>query len=193
MTAKNIWMNLLVMLTILLLAGCQPTVYAVHLMPTPTAISTGAFDPFANTPEEERDSSILLGYATNRMPLGAKEARFYTRNFDQDLRMGVTTVQIGDGNKTWDEIRELSRKGARKDQILLSMVNVREIAVLGAEESLETLSPTMAQMMRNINEYIERSPTKEITVYVHGANNNFTAPPHTQHNIATSLVASPLY
>ena len=31
----------------------------------------------------------------------------------------------------------------------------------------------MARMMRNFNAYIERSPMKEVTAYVHGANNNF--------------------
>jgi hypothetical protein len=41
-------------------------------MPTPVGISTGASDPFVDTPEEERDSNILDGYATNRISVGAK-------------------------------------------------------------------------------------------------------------------------
>ena len=44
--------------------------------------------------------------------------------------MGVAPVQIGNGSKTWDEIRELSQKGVLKDQILLTMANVREVAEL---------------------------------------------------------------
>ena len=31
----------------------------------------------------------------------------------------------------------------------------------------------MAKMMGDFNQYIDRSPSKEITLYVHGANNNF--------------------
>ena len=93
--------------------------------------------------------------------------------FDEDLRMGVVTIQIGDGNNSWDEIRELTSNDARKDQILLTLANVREVAALGAGDSLETLSPTMAKMMGDFNQYIERSTSKEITLYVHGANNNF--------------------
>ena len=166
-------MYLLVMLAIVLSAGCQSSVYTVHLMPTPTGIATGAYIPFSNTPEDEKNNNILVGYATNRLPLGAREARFYTRNFDQDLRMGVATMQIGDGSMTWDEILELSQKSTRKDQVLLSMSNTREIATLGAEDSLESLSPAMLKMMNKFNAYIEKSPIKEVTVYVHGANNSF--------------------
>lgn len=162
--------HLLLISAVLLMAGCQP---AVYMMPTPAAITSGDLDPFADTPEEQRDSNITLGYATNRKPVGAKKSRFYSRDFDQDIRMGDVTVRIGDGNKTWDEIRELSLKGARKDQVLLSMENVEELAVLKEDDSLGVLSPETAQMMKDLNKIIEKSPLKDITVYVHGANNNF--------------------
>ena len=87
---------MMLILPAMLMAGCQKTVY---MMPAPAAISTGDLDPFADTPEEERDSNIFLGYATNRKPVGAKNARFYTSEFDQDLRIGNAVVRIGDGKK----------------------------------------------------------------------------------------------
>ena len=170
---KNIWLYFITLLAAAVISGCQPAAQRVYLMPAPVGISTGASDPFIDTPEKEKDSNILVGYATNRMPIGAREARFYTRSFDEDLRMGVVTIQIGDGNDSWDEIRELSINDAYKGQILLTLANAREVAALGAGDSLESLSPTMAKMMGDFNQYIERSPSKEITLYVHGANNNF--------------------
>ena len=170
---KNTWLYLITLLAAVVISGCQPAAQRVYLMPPPVAISTGASDPFIDTPEKEKDSNILVGYATNRMPIGAREARFYTRSFDEDLRMGVVTIQIGDGNDSWDEIRELSINDAYKGQILLTLANAREVAALGAGDSLATLSPKMAKMMGDFNQYIERSPSKEITLYVHGANNNF--------------------
>lgn len=142
-------------------------------MPAPAAIATGDLDPFADTPEEERDSNILVGYATNRIPVGAKQARFYTRDFDQNLRMGIATVRIGDGEKSWEEIQELSRQGVRKEQVILSMSNVEEVAVLEEDDTLDSLSPELQQLMKNLSDYIDKSPLKDITVYVHGANNNF--------------------
>jgi len=80
---------------LLILSGCQP---AVYMMPTPVGMQSGKHDPFANTPEGEQSSSILVGYATNRLSAGAKKARFYGRDFDQDIRMGLAEVQIGDGS-----------------------------------------------------------------------------------------------
>ena len=171
--SKNTWLYLSTLLAAGLISGCQPSAQRVYLMPPPVAISTGASDPFVGTPEKEKDSNILVGYATNRMPIGAREARFYTRSFDDDLRMGVVTIQIGDGNQSWDEIRELSSNVAHKGQILLTLANAREVAALGAKDSLATLSPKMVKMMGDFNQYIDRSPSKEITLYVHGANNNF--------------------
>lgn len=170
---KNTWLYFITLLAAAVISGCQPAAQRVYLMPPPVAISTGASDPFVDTPEKEKDSNILVGYATNRMPIGAREARFYTRSFDDDLRMGVVTIQIGDGNNSWDQIRELSNNVAHKGQVLLTLANAREVAALGAGDSLATLSPTMAKMMGKFNQYIERSPSKEITLYVHGANNNF--------------------
>jgi|GEM_PF-237184 len=161
---------LLLFFSAVLTSGCQKTVY---MMPSPAAISAGELDPFANTPEEERSSNIRVGYVTNRMPIGAKEARFYGRDFDQDLRMGTALVRIGDGEKTWDEIIEMSRDGVRKEQVILSMSNVEELAVLKAEDSVDSLPPEMSQTVAELNEYLAKSPLKDITVYVHGANNNF--------------------
>ena len=168
--AKKSRITMILVLSTLLMAACQKTVY---MMPSPAAISTGDLDPFTDTPEEERNSNIMVGYVTNRIPFGSKDARFYTREFDQDLRMGNATVRIGDGEKSWDEILEMSRDGVRKEQVILSMDHVEEHSVLEAEDSVDALPDDVAEMMDNLNRYIEKSPLKDITVYVHGANNNF--------------------
>ena len=153
-----------------IVSGCSKTVY---MMPAPAAISTSEFDPFAETPEEEQSSNIMVGYATNRMPVGAKRSRFYTRDFDQDVRLGTATVRIGDGEKTWDEIREMSSKGVRKEEVILSMEQVEEIGVLEENDALDSLTPELQEVMEDFNRYIKKSRLKDVTVYVHGANNNF--------------------
>jgi esterase/lipase superfamily enzyme len=157
-------------LSIFFLSGCQP---AVYLMPTPVVMQEGEFDPFVYTPENQRSSTITIGYATNRMPIGAKLGRFYSRDFDQDIRMGVAEVQIGAGDQSWQEIRQLSIKGFEKHESLLSLQQVSELGELKKGDSLETLSPELLEMFSRFNRAIEESPTKDITIYVHGANNNF--------------------
>jgi len=158
------------LLTSFLLSGCQP---AVYMMPTPVVMQSGKHDPFANTPKSEQSSSILVGYATNRLPTGAKKARFYGREFDQDIRMGLADVQIGDGSQSWDEIRKLSIKGGNKQEKLLTLQLTTEGGVLTKNDSLTALTPELLSLFARFNDAIEKSPTKEITIYVHGANSNF--------------------
>jgi pimeloyl-ACP methyl ester carboxylesterase len=157
-------------LSILFLSGCQP---AVYLMPTPVVMQEGKIDPFVYTPENQRGSSIVIGYATNRLPVGAKQSRYYSRDFDQDIRMGVAEVQIGAGDQSWDEIRQLSIKGFEKHESLLSLQQVSEHGVLKEDDSLDSLSPELLDLFSRFNRAIEESPTKDITIYTHGANNNF--------------------
>ena len=162
--------TLVLILAMAIVSGCSKTVY---MMPAPAAISTGELDPFADTPEEEQSSNIMVGYATNRMPVGAKKSRFYTRDFDQDVRLGTATVRIGDGEKTWDEIREMSSKGVSKEEVILSMEQVEEVGVLEENDALDSLTPELQEVMEDFNRYIKKSRLKDVTVYVHGANNNF--------------------
>ena len=153
-----------------MITGCQPLVY---MMPTPVVMQSGKHDPFANTPEREKSSGIIVGYATNRLPLGARQSRYYASSFDQDIRMGTAVVRIGAGDQSWDEIQELSIQGAQKNELLLSMEEVSEKGVLKENDSLDTLTPELSELLSRFNQAIEDSPTRDITVYVHGANNNF--------------------
>jgi esterase/lipase superfamily enzyme len=161
----------LILLSLLFLAGCQP---AVYMMPTPVVMQSGKHDPFATTPEKERSSAITVGYATNRLPIGAKKSRFYGRDFDEDIRMGLAEVQIGAGDQSWEEIYELSLKGSQlKTDSLLTLQHTAEEGVLEKDISLDTLTPDLRELFERFNAAIEKSATRDITIYVHGANNNF--------------------
>lgn len=162
--------KIIIFLACLFFAGCQP---AVYMMPTPVAMKSGKHDPFANTPESERSSSILIAYATNRLPVGAKQGRFYSRDFDKDIRMGLAEIQIGAGGQSWDDIHQLSINGAEKHEMLLSLQQTTEMGVLKAEDSLQTLTPELSALFSRLNKALEDSATKDITIYVHGANSNF--------------------
>ena len=172
MKHSDLLRNILIFsLSLILLSGCQ---HSVYLMPTPVVFQTGEHDPFANTEESNRSSTIIVGYATNRLPLGAKQSRFYGTDFDEDIRLGIAEVKIGAGDKNWEEIVELSLKGSqRKTDSLLSLEQAREEGVLEKDVSLDTLTPDLKDLLNRFNKAIEASPTRDITIYVHGANNNF--------------------
>lgn len=161
---------IIIIFALFILSGCQPTVY---MMPTPAVMQSGKHDPFADTPKSEQSSSIVVGYATNRIPAGAKKSRFYSRDFDRDIRMGLAEVQIGDGSQSWEEIRQLSIKGGAKSDRLLSLQQTTEKGVLKKDDSLVDLTPDLQDLFARFNEAIQKSPTRDITIYVHGANSNF--------------------
>ena len=158
-------------LALIALSGCQP---AVHLMPSPVLFQTGKHDPFSDTPETEQGTTIQVGYATNRLPLGAKESRFYGTNFDESIRMGVADVQIGAGDQSWEEIIELSLQGTpSKSDSILTLQKSAEMGVLENDDDLNNLTPDLRELFDRFNQAIESSATGDITIYVHGANNNF--------------------
>ena len=141
-------------------------------MPTPTGMQSGKHDPFRNTPERDKVSEIAVAYATNRLP--TEKENVYGRAFDDQLRMGIARVQIGEGNQSWDEIRRLSIHGlVDKKESLLTLNEVELKGVAKSDASLDALSPQLQTAITQLNKAIDESPVKEITVYVHGANNSF--------------------
>ncbi len=153
---------------VLLLAGCQSKVY---LMPTPTGMVSGKHDPFRNTPESEKVSEIAVAYATNRLPAG--KDKYYGRQFDDNLRVGVARIKIGEGDQSWDELRELSIRGLDKSDSLLTLSEVTQDGMIKAGETYDSLPPALQNSVDLLNAAIKESPIDEITVYVHGANNSF--------------------
>lgn len=166
--SQNIYHAVCLMLLLLILPGCQSGVY---LMPTPVGMQSGKHDPFSNTPENEKGSEIAVAFGTNRLP--SDQGNYYSRKFDENLRMGIVRVKIGDGDQSWEEIRQLSMNVFDRKDALLEISEVKQTGVLKSEDSLDTLSPELKSMIDKINEAIDQSPIKELTIYVHGANNSF--------------------
>ena len=156
------------MLALLLLAGCQPTVY---LMPTPVAIQGGRIDPFVHNPNLERSNRIRIFYATNRQP--AEGEAGYGNVPDERLHLGEAELKIGDRQTLWEQLYAASTRKKRDRRWPLRLVDVRESAAYPADLPPETLSPALRRFFRQLNAAIEASQHRELTIYIHGANNNF--------------------
>ena len=125
-------------LLLFLLAGCQSKTY---LMPTPAVLQTGEHDPFAVNPDQDQTNSVIVAYATNRLPVGAEEDRSYMTLFDKKLRLGAAQVRIGSEKETWMDIYSLSTSNKRKGDIVLDLEATKELAVLDSEGSIDELGP----------------------------------------------------
>ncbi len=134
------------MLALLLLAGCQPTVY---LMPTPVAIQGGRIDPFVHNPNLERSNRIRIFYATNRQP--AEGEAGYGNVPDERLHLGEAELKIGDRQTLWEQLYAASTRKKRDRRWPLRLVDVRESAAYPADLPPETLSPALRRFFRQLN------------------------------------------
>jgi esterase/lipase superfamily enzyme len=159
-----------ILLSIVLLTGCQSKVY---LMPTPAALQTGKHDPFAVNPDQEQSSRVVVAYATNRMGVGSEDEKKYITLFDKNLRLGAAQVRIGSEEKTWMDLYGLSTINKRKKDIALNLEVTEEIAELDSEAPIEELSPEVESFFEKLNGALDRSLDKDLILYVHGANNTF--------------------
>jgi esterase/lipase superfamily enzyme len=152
-----------------LLAGCAPT--TVRLMPTPTLFTDGDPGHFGDGGEEGRDTTIEVLYATNRLPVGPSQAPHYSRIRTNQLRLGVATLKVGDGTKTWEALKELSTSAVEGDRPIISLAGTHEMAVL--DDGSLPYGPAADAFFDHVDELIRRGTNRDILVYVHGARTDF--------------------
>ncbi len=158
------------LLLVFALSACQPKVY---LMPAPVGLDSGG--EFFLLSEENIDENLLYTlYATNRIPFNKiDESTGYTIFPSDKLELGFLVHSVGDGDMSWDELYTESMKQDRDKDLLLSQEFVKPMAVYHKDDSLEKTSDRATGFFARLNQALENSFDKDITVYVHGANSNF--------------------
>ena len=107
------------------------------------------------------DSRIEVFYATNRLPVGFRDDRIYTVAPDRRMHVGTATLRIGGEESTLDQLREWSTQ-ATGDRPFIHLERMREAATVGDGEETGWLA--------EIDVALAVSRTKDVLVYVHGAN-----------------------
>lgn len=167
MTARPIALLLLAVT----LAACQQ---AVYLMPTPESLRTGEIDIFEQTPEWERNLTIPVIYATNRLPRDDLNKKGYSRKFDDTLRFGIARVQVGDDlSARWEDLYAISTREARRDEVPLRLQEVTQYFAFGPERDPEDPSPDMLELFAALDGFLAQSADPDLLIFIHGANNNF--------------------
>ncbi len=150
------------------LVGCQPP---VRLMPTPAVFLQGEVNPFAANQTLQKSSEIQVFYASNRTPLGPSSARHYTILPSDNLSLGVATLNIGGGLQTWDWLYQLSTTAdTEKERPQLILDSMREVAVIDNALSTPIDSTEGSAFFQQINDALDQSADKDLTIYIHGAN-----------------------
>lgn len=163
-----------------ILVGCKST-----LMKTPAAVSIGGVDPFFAVMPRWRNNQAPVFVASARTVSGRAEPhRFYTNERSREVRLGVATVEIGPG-MTWEELAAESLLAKRRNDPELRVVEYREFGPLWATtwpadyrftphwEAPGADRAPANEFVAAIEDVLNDSRRKEITIYVHGFNTRF--------------------
>lgn len=138
----------------------------MRLMPAPAVFLDDRMSPVF---EGATDPLIKVFYATNREAQGTPEARIYARVPGADLNVGEVTIRIGDDATTLDRIFEWSTRSSDDPRPYLHLDGVAEQAAIAADAPL---SDAAKAWFAEVEAAVAASGTRDIIVYVHGANTN---------------------
>ncbi len=158
----------LLLAAIWLLGGCSST---VRLMPTPAMFTSGDPGVFEAGVDTGQSTTIEVLYATNRLPVGLPNARHYANVRSNQLRLGVATLQVGDGTTTWDELYAMSTSVVEGERPTITLQNTREMAVL--DDGAQPPGPDARAYFASIDALLTRGGNRDLLIYMHGANTDF--------------------
>jgi len=165
------------LIIVLLLPACssnQPV--QIELMAAPEIYQEEKFTPFDNQGPIRIDEPFDILYATDRVKSGdLTQWPYYLPERGHVLRLGRASVKLGDGNYTWEEVRNITLLKNRSSDYPLSINSVSEMGVL--EESIGDVSKLFMAVEESdvgqtyakvINRRLARSRVKDIYIYTHG-------------------------
>lgn len=169
-----------------LASGCAST---RTLMPTPNLYATGAAELYPDLPEELRAPSAELVYVTDRAPEPQQDGRLgYGYGRSRSAAWGIARVEIGK-DLSWRDLERESLARKRSQRLSLGLASVEErgrfpatpfgrVEVAGGLR----LDPAQVSAARRERERLraellhrmEEAGHREVVIFVHGYNNDFS-------------------
>ena len=182
--AKNIFGLTIILMVTVACSSARP------LMPAPTVYrGQTAEQVFGDVPKDWHQSQMKLMYATDREPRENEDGSFgYGSGRSASLAFGTATVEI-DGNPSWEEFTELSLESNRSKKLVMHMGDINETSRLPptphpasfvdgkiqiTPERLAEAREIEAMMNAGVSQMLAEAPRKEVIMYIHGYNNDFT-------------------
>lgn len=157
-------------------------------MPTPNVYRDRAGNPFADVPAALQTNKVDLLYVTDRrLERDARGLPAYTHRRSPWLAYGSCVVELGRG-LDWDTLVAESRRTARRKPVPVRVAWVQEggrfpagplltRTVLGQEIDPQwsaRQARATAAFQAEVQRRLELTPRKDVFVFVHGFNNDFT-------------------
>ncbi len=172
-------------LAALLLTSCA----GPRLMPTPNVYRDRSENPFATVPAVFQTNRVDLLYVTDRRleRRGADGYPAYTFRRAPQVAFGSCVVELGRG-LDWETLVAESRRGERRAPVPLRVAWVQErgrfpegpvvqVTAEGPEPHPHWAARearALAAFQAEVRRRLELTPRKEVFVFVHGFNNDFT-------------------
>lgn len=185
--SNNILMfkNYFTLLFFILLTACSSN----HpLVPTPNIYSSGNF-PTDNIPGELQTTTPDILYVTDRLTEYDKQGNIeYNAKRSRAMIVGNISVSYGD-ELSWQELIKASETDQRKNKINLEITKIEELIkfpdipmpfhlqkgnIVLMEPGLSNLRAAESKFNDVLSKKLEEVKSKEIILFVHGYNNNFT-------------------
>jgi esterase/lipase superfamily enzyme len=158
------------------------------MMPTPNIYLDGSSDHFDGLHRDLKSTEVPLFYVTDRAPERDEDGALHY-GYDRSASVGFGTAVVDLGTDiTWDELLEASRTQQRIRPVNLELREVTELTrapetplpfkvvdgqIVEEPTLLAERTEAIESFRRVIVEQLERTPRKEIFVFVHGFNNTF--------------------
>ena len=145
-------------------------------MPTPEVLKDERFNVFQMNPQPLTSNEIATLFATTRKP-DPDRSDFFSGSPDTQLHLGVAELRIGERNLNLFELIDQSTTGERKEKFTWHLLNATITSSTERPSAPGEMGPIavgeVAEALADLNRYIETREIKELTIYVHGANNTF--------------------
>ena len=168
----------IVICIIALLISCSSNKpYRIQLMNMPDVYDEEGLTPFSDSSKISKDNTIEILYATDRKPARDKDKEdFYQNERGEYIRLGKAVIQLGEGDITWDELKQVSMLKNRTVNFPLQVTAVDEYGIL--DVSIDTYAPPEVQALKTpvpatqfatrINARLASANKKDIFIYVPG-------------------------
>ena len=179
------WRTWLFTAFILSLAACSGQRL---LMPTPNIEVNPEKDHYADLHPDLKSAEVPLFYVTDRKPERDENGNLeYGYGRSPSLAFGTTVVDLGE-NISWEELVEASRSQQRLKDVPLKRRELTEIVrgpnspipytvidgkIVQDPEYLAKQETVKETFRKEIVRYLDRTPRKEVFIYVHGFHNDF--------------------
>ncbi|MFT3973460.1 MAG: alpha/beta hydrolase [Amaricoccus sp.] len=137
----------------------------MRLMPPPLLFQKGGAQVVGIAPEMFVGNRIDVLYATNRLPVGPRDARVYTVAPDRNLHFGTAHMRVGSEGTSFDDLVDWTTRNS-DDRPFIHLEAMSETAALAPDDD----PAEAADWFAAIDAALAATGARDLIVYVHGAN-----------------------